>query len=185
MSLFIKIVGMIIYFIVAFLILKNNDDIGLMFLIILSPVYIRIIIDYFEYLKTISLNKHILLNKSSNHRYHNVIFYVLGLFFSAIYINYYSLAFIVIILITGYFDYLQTKRRAIIIDKEGVRDVIEDKKRELSEITLFEIHPNNIEIRFSKVEILQLNKNEILSPSWEELVTQMKKLKIDHNIEVF
>lgn len=74
-------------------------------------------------------------------------------------------------------DYTVSKRRILFIDKEGINELGKNKFREIREITSLEIHPNNVEFRFNEYEILQINKNELVQPKWNDFVKRITEIK--------
>ena len=69
------------------------------------------------------------------------------------------------------------KRRVIIITKNGIDELGKDKHRELNEITMLNIYPNNVEFRFNQNEILQINQNELLQPSWNNFLENIEEIQ--------
>ncbi|GGG13379.1 hypothetical protein GCM10011344_12580 [Dokdonia pacifica] len=77
-----------------------------------------------------------------------------------------------------------SKRRTFTINMSGVKELnIQEKKREISEITHFEIYGNNVEMRFNTNEFLQINKSELLYPKWDIFTSQMNELKLYINLQ--
>ena len=78
-------------------------------------------------------------------------------------------------------EYTVSKRRIISISESGIDELGKNKHREIKEITSFNVYPNNVEIRFNKTEILQINKNELVHPNWEDFTKRIAEINTFSN----
>ena len=78
-------------------------------------------------------------------------------------------------------EYTVSKRRIISISESGIDELGQNKHREIKEITSFNVYPNNVEIRFNKTEILQINKNELVHPNWEDFTKRIVEINTFSN----
>lgn len=150
----------------------------LMILLIFIPFFILMILTYIDFEKITRGNDYIMLSKKSIADW-KWIFLILIIMVCLKNLTVYSGILIAVIIVHTFLWYTVSKRRVFVINESGVREVnIQEKKRELSEITRFDIYGNNVEMKFNEKEILQINKNELLYPKWDTFVSQMNALDV-------
>ncbi|MDC9723281.1 MAG: hypothetical protein PSN34_11020 [Urechidicola sp.] len=135
--------------------------------------------DYIQFAVAKKKQPHILLSVN-NYDYSKFIVIIIMFAFVIFNLKSYSvyyLYFLPFLIIVLYLQFLKSKRRVLVIDKNGINDLVNPKLRKLEEITSLDIHSNNVEIRFNKVEILQINKNDLLLPPWGEFIDNINELK--------
>ncbi len=150
-----------------------------MILCLFIPVFIVLAIAYIEFEKITSGNDYIMLSKKKVTTDWKWSFLILIIIISLKNLTIYSVILIVLIAVYAFLLYTISKRRAFIINTSGVKELnIQEKKREISEITHFEIYGNNVEMRFNNNEFLQINKSELLYPKWDVFTSQMDELEL-------
>jgi hypothetical protein len=150
-----------------------------MILCLFTPVFIVLAIAYIEFEKITSGNDYIMLSKKKVTTDWKWSFLILIIIISLKNLTIYSVILIVLIAVYAFLLYTISKRRAFIINTSGVKELnIQEKKREISEITHFEIYGNNVEMRFNNNEFLQINKSELLYPKWDVFTSQMDELEL-------
>ena len=164
------ILGIFLYF--------KNEDFALMMLCFLIPPFITLIIAYIEFEKITSGNDYVMLSKKTVQDW-KWGFFILILIIGLKNITAYSVILMILVAVYAFLVYTMSKRRTFIVNTSGVKELnIQQKKRDISEITHFDIYGNNVEMRFNNDEILQINKSELLYPKWDIFISQMNELKL-------
>ncbi|SNR43768.1 hypothetical protein [Dokdonia pacifica] len=174
----------IISFILGLFLYFKYEDLALMILCFFIPVFITLIITYIEYEKVTTGNDYVMLSKRKVPTDWKWTFFIVVIMISFKNLTVYSGILIILIIIYAFLAYTMSKRRTFTINMSGVKELnIQEKKREISEITHFEIYGNNVEMRFNTNEFLQINKSELLYPKWDIFTSQMNELKLYINLQ--
>lgn len=164
------ILGLFLYF--------KYEDFALMILCFLISPFIILIITYIEFEKITSGNDYIMLSKKSVKDW-KWGFFIMILVIGLKDITAFSIILMFLVAVYAFLTYTISKRRTFIINTSGVKELnIQQKKRDISEITHFDIYGNNVEMRFNHDEILQINKSELLYPKWDTFISQMNELEL-------
>ena len=165
-----------LYLILFYFVIYRFENYELAMLIFFTPFLAHSILTYRKFEKITESNEHVMLSKN-NYNYWNIGFVALIIFLCVQQITIYKGILISFAVIYLFLEYTISKRRVIIITKNGIDELGKDKHRELNEITMLNIYPNNVEFRFNQNEILQINQNELLQPSWNNFLENIEEIQ--------
>lgn len=164
------ILGIFLYF--------KYEDLALMVLCFLISPFITLVIAYIEFEKVTSGNDYIMLSKKPVKDW-KWGFFIVVLVIGLKDITAFSIILMFLVGVYAFLSYTISKRRTFILNASGIKELnIQEKKRDISEVTHFDIYGNNVEMRFNNNEILQINKNELLYPKWDIFISQMSELEL-------
>ncbi|EAQ40322.1 hypothetical protein MED134_06194 [Dokdonia sp. MED134] len=165
-----------IYLILFYFIIYRFKNYELAMLIFFIPFLTYSILTFRKFEKITESKTYIMLSKS-NYNYWNIGFVVLIIFLCLQEITIYKVVLLTFAIIYLFLEYTISKRRVIDITKNGIDELGKNKHRELNEITMLNIYPNNVEFRFNQTEILQINQNELLQPSWNNFLENIEEIQ--------
>ncbi|QXP61580.1 hypothetical protein [Olleya sp. HaHaR_3_96] len=162
----------IIYLLVAYLVVSDYQNHDLAMAILFLPYLTTSIIVYRKFEQLMRSKHHIILSKS-NFNFWNIGFAGLVVLLCLFDLTIYTGLLLLSALTYLFIEYTISKRRILTINNSGIDALGKNKHRKLKEITSLEIYPNNVEFRFNKNEILQINKNDLIHPTWTEFVDRI------------
>lgn len=172
----------LLYIIIAYFVIREFDNYQLILVLLFLPYLSSSILAYKKFENITRSKSYVMLSKG-NFDFWNIGFAGLIAVFCLSQLNIYTGILFFSTLIYLFFEYTVSKRRIISINESGIDELGKNKYRELKEITSFNIYPNNVEIRFNKSEILQINKNELVHPNWEDFVERIAYIKTYANLD--
>ena len=166
----------LIYLAVFYFIIYEFENFEIAMVVFFLPFLASSIMTYRKFEKITESSKYVMLSKS-NFNYWNFVFIALLIFFCLKELTIYTGILLLFGLTFLFLEYSVSKRRVITISENGIDEIGENKHRELSEITSLNIYPNNVELRFNETEILQINKNELVQPKWNDFLENIAEIK--------
>jgi len=172
----LNILSKIAFLALGYFVIFEKENYELLLLLLFIPYLTTTIINYRKFEKITKDNNYIMLSKS-NYDYGNFIIVGFIVFICIRDLTIYTGILLAISLVFLFLEYTMSKRRVLTLSKSGIKEISKKKDRTLDQITCFDINSNNVELIFNEIEILQINKNELINPSWENFVAQMTELK--------
>jgi len=148
------------------------------FSICLFYFLIEVLLKYLRYNNISKEKNYVMLSKSD----YSILFYLIIIALNVfLFIKQTNTLFTVIFIFISFvlilFDYVISKKRFIKFENDIIQTIDKRKDRKTSEITSFEIYPNNIEIIFNDKEILFIYQRDVIYPKWEVFTSKMIELK--------